>query len=156
MNKLAPKGRNDDHDMTYTEIQPGIFLGSDFCKGGVCLIHNEEFKRLGVSYEINLSEEGNELPPNNISGYLWIPVVDGYAPTSEQMEMGVAFIHQAIEKGKKVYVHCKNGHGRSPTLIAAYLKRHRSMTVDEAMGLIRDRRKEIHIEETQRKALEEF
>jgi len=50
-----PAGRNDDHVFDYSKITDNIFIGSDFCKGGVCLLHADEFKRLGVSVEINLS-----------------------------------------------------------------------------------------------------
>jgi hypothetical protein len=156
MNKPAPKGRNDGHDMDHSEVVPGIFIGSDLCKGGTCLIHGEEFKRLGVSFEVNLSDENNELPPKDIAGYLWIPVVDGFAPSLEQMEMGVAFIHSAQVAGKSVYVHCRNGHGRSPTLVAAYLKRHKNMKVDQALKLIKSKRSEIHIERSQTDALDKF
>ncbi|KKQ98172.1 MAG: hypothetical protein UT24_C0005G0074 [Candidatus Woesebacteria bacterium GW2011_GWB1_39_12] len=153
---FTPKGRNDSHIFDYSEITNQIIIGSDLCKGGVCLIHGEEFKRLGVQIEINLSQENNELPPKDIETYLWIPVVDGYSPTVGQLEIGTCLMDTAISQGKKVFVHCKNGHARSPTLVAAYLIKHQGMSVEDALKLINEKRPESHIEKSQRKVLEEF
>ena len=157
MDNLKPKGRNDGHIFDYSHITDKIIIGSDLCKGGVCLIHGEEFKKLGVSVEINLSAENNELPPNDMEiGYTWLPVVDGYAPSQEQLEMGTCLLDTAINMGKKVFVHCKNGHGRSPTLVAAYLMRYKGYGLEDAEKLICEKRPEAHIEESQRKALQAF
>ncbi|MBI2103657.1 hypothetical protein HYT59_01490 [Candidatus Woesebacteria bacterium] len=86
MDDLSPKGRDDGHVFDYSKITENIYIGSDLCKGGVCLIHGEEFKALGIGFEINLSRENNELPPKDMEvGYLWLPVTDGYAPTQLQL-----------------------------------------------------------------------
>ncbi|KKQ53005.1 hypothetical protein A2865_01330 [Candidatus Woesebacteria bacterium RIFCSPHIGHO2_01_FULL_39_17] len=157
MNSLTPKGRNDRHVFDYSKITEQIIIGSDLCKGGVCLIHGEEFRKLGVSLEINLSRENNELPPKDMEiGYVWLPVTDGYAPSQEQLEMGTCLLDTAINMGKKVFVHCKNGHGRSPTLVAAYLMKYAGMSMEDAEKLISEKRPETHIEESQREALGEF
>lgn len=156
MDDPKPNGRNDGHEFDYSVITDHIFLGSDFCKGGVCLLHEDQFKKLDVFVEINLSQENNELPPKNIEGYAWIPVTDGYAPNTHQLDMGTAIINEAIENNRKVYIHCKNGHGRSPTLIASYLVRYKKMSVEEAVSLIKTKRPEIHIEELQLKAIQDF
>lgn len=157
MNDLQPKGRNDGHVFDYSKITENIYIGSDFCKGGVCLIHGEEFKQLGVGFEINLSRENNELPPKDMEiGYLWLPVVDGYSPTQLQLDIGTSAMHEAIKDGKKVYVHCKNGHGRSPTLVTAYLVRFEKKSAEDAEALICEKRSEVHIEDVQRSELSKF
>lgn len=156
MDKIKPKGRNDSHVFDYTKITDQIFIGSDMCKVGVCLIHGEEFRKLGISVELNLSAENNELPPNDLETYLWIPVVDGYAPTQEQLMMGTCLMDTAINAGKIVYVHCKNGHARGPSLVVAYLVKYKGMSLDEAYNLIKEKRPESHIEEVQKKAIDEF
>ena len=154
MNKLKPKGRGDGHILDYSQITDNVYIGSDLCKGGVCLIHSDEFKKLVVCVEINLSAEAKEYPPDDIDIYSWIPVVDGHAPTKNQLVIGTALINEAVENGKVAYVHCKNGHGRSPTLVAAYFIRYQNMGVNEAISLIKEKRPEVHIEKIQRKALE--
>ena len=153
---LQPKGRNDGHIFDYSKITDQIYIGSDLCKGGICLIHGEEFRALGVSVELNLSQESNELPPKDIETYLWLPVVDGYAPSQMQLDIGTSAMHEAIKNGKVIYVHCKNGHARSPSMVAAYLMRFEGKSLEHALYLVKEKREEVHIEESQRKALVEF
>jgi len=156
MTDLIPKGRNDGHVFDFTKITDQIYLGSDLCKGGVCLLHGEEFRKIGVTFEINLSIENNELPPKDIEGYLWLPVIDGYAPSKSQLDVGTAFINEAVVNGKTVYVHCKNGHARSPSLIIAYLMKFKKMSYDDAQGFVKEKRSEIHIEESQKTVLQAY
>lgn len=154
---MEPKGRDDGHSFDYSQITEQIYIGSDLCKGGVCLIHGEEFERLGVSVEINLCAEEDELPPKDgINAYVWLPVIDGYAPSQDQLAMGTNVIDGAIKSGKKVYVHCRNGHARSPSLVAGYLAKYGGMSLDNALNLIKEKRPESHIEENQKIALMEF
>ena|SRR3990167_9441139 len=146
-----------DHQFDYSKITEQIYIGSDLCKGGVCKIHGEEFKALGVDVEINLSAERNELPPKELEvAYCWLPTVDCTAPSATQLDMGTAVMHEVIKDGRVVYVHCTNGHGRSPTMVAAYLIRFGRKPLGEALAQISQGRPEAHIEETQKAALEEF
>lgn len=150
------QGRDDGHVIDYSQITEKIILGSDLCKGGVCLIHGEEFKRMGITVEINLSAENNEMPPKDIESYTWLPVVDGHAPSQEQLDLGSSVVNEAVRNKKIIFIHCKNGHGRSPTLVAAYLIRFSNMALADAEALIKKKRPEIHIEDIQHKALSEF
>src|SRR4030042_2579147 len=153
---MEPTGRGDEHKFDYSVITENVFIGSDLCKAGVCLLHAEQFKTLGLGVELNLSQEENELPPKEIEVYSWLPVVDGVAPSPLQLEIGSQLIDSAVTQGKKVYVHCKNGHGRSPSLVAAYLVRYKGFSVEEALNSIKEKRPETHIEDVQTAALKEF
>jgi protein tyrosine phosphatase len=154
--KLKPKGRGDDHTFDYSKIIDKLYIGSDLCKGSDCPVHHEEFGTLGINVEINLSKERRETPPRHIDSYSWIPVVDGHAPNQVQLNIGTSIINEAVSKNKKIYVHCKNGHGRSPTMVAAYLIRFKNYDVDQAVNFISKKRSEVHIEDTQRKALRKY
>jgi len=154
--KLIPHGRNDDHIFDYSRITRQIIIGSDLCKGSVCPIHGQEFKSLGVCVELNLSAEKKETPPDDIDIYAWLPVVDGYPPTYDQFLIGTSIINEAVLNDNIVYVHCKNGHARSPTMVAAYFIRFKKIGVGEAVDLIKKKRPEVHIEKSQLEALEEF
>lgn len=153
---MEPEGRGDEHQFKYSKILDKLFIGSDFCKGGVCFLHAEEFKALGVSVELNLGKEENELPPKNVEAYCWLPVADGWAPSAQQLDIGSSIVNDALGNGKTVYVHCKNGHGRSPSMVAAYLIRYKGYSVESAVSLIEEKRPESHIENVQKETLRVF
>jgi len=156
MKKPKPRGRNDGHKLDYSKITENIFIGSNLCKGSICPVHSDKFEKLGICVELNLSSEKKEIPPDNIDLYVWIPVIDGYPPSPDQFDLGTSIIHQAVLNNKKAYVHCKNGHGRSPTMVAAYFIRFEYETIDNAQKIIKEKREEVHFEETQIKGLKQF
>lgn len=145
--------KGDIHQIDYSQITDHIFIGSDLCKGLSCPIHGPEFEKLGILVELNLSAEKKEIPPDGIDIYAWIPIGDKHAPTQEQLDLGTAIINEAVKNGKNVYVHCRNGHGRSPTMVAGYMIRYLGKRVDEAVAEILHHRNEVHLEFSQREAL---
>lgn len=146
----------DDHIFDYSPITDNIYIGSDLCKGDSCPIHGPEFEKLGILVELNLSVEKKEIPPDGIDVYSWIPIADHHAPNQAQLDIGSSIINEAVLNGKKVYVHCKNGHERSPTMVAAYFIRFQGKTVDESIAIILHGRNEVHLEFEQREALAKF
>ncbi|MBI1863603.1 dual specificity protein phosphatase family protein [Candidatus Woesebacteria bacterium] len=146
----------DDHVFDYSRITENIYIGSDLCKGNVCPIHGEEFEELKILVEINLSVEKKEIPPDGIDIYSWIPTPDEYPSTSDQFDIGTAIINEAVRLNKNVYVHCKLGHGRSPTMVCAYFIRYKGYSLSKALEFVKEKRPEIHIHERQIQALEEY
>ncbi len=146
----------DDHIFDYSKITETIFIGSDLCRGNYCPIHSEDFKKLGVCAEINLKAESKEIPPDNIDIYAWLPVKDKNAPTYDQLLIGSSIINEAVQNGNVIYVHCQYGHGRSPTMVAAYFIRYKKMSVDDALKLISSKRPEVHMETLQVEELNKF
>lgn len=146
----------DDHQTDYSQITEEIFIGSDLCKGLWCPIHSEVFVKLGIAAEINLEIERDETPTPGVDAYLWLPTPDNQAPSMNQLMLGSAAICEMVRINKKVYVHCKMGHGRSPTVVAAYLIRYEQMGVEKAIETIKIKRPEIHLEEVQKQALAAF
>jgi protein-tyrosine phosphatase len=69
--------------------------------------------------------------------------------------MGVAFLDLMKRNKIKTYVHCKNGHGRAPTLFAAYLVS-QGMGVDGAVASIKAKRPTVHLVASQVRALQKF
>jgi protein-tyrosine phosphatase len=133
-------------------ITPHIWIGTNQC----CGMHAKALMRRGFEADIDLEAERNEdvhVVPGDIA--LWLPTRDHAAPHLDQLRVGVAAIHHLVAMKRKIYVHCKNGHGRAPTLVAAYLMS-RGMTVDTAIATIKRSRPSIHLEANQRQALEKF
>lgn len=137
--------------LDFNYITDGIYIGTNQC----CQTHfNKNLIKEGISADISLEKERLDAPFGVIS-YVWIPIEDHQAPTQEQIEFGVSVLEKIVAMGKKVYVHCKNGHGRAPTLAAAYFVK-RGKTVDEAIALIKEKRPPIHLEDVQTQALREW
>lgn len=137
--------------LDYSYITDGIYIGTNQC----CQTHfDEKLKKEGIEADISL-EENRVDAPFGVSFYVWIPVKDHSAPTQEQLHFGVSVLEKSVNMKKKIYVHCKNGHGRAPTLVAAYLIK-KGKSVDEALSIIKAKRPSIHIENGQREVLDEF
>lgn len=145
-----------NHKTDYSWITPNIIVGSDLCKGWICPVHSKEFEQLNINTEIDLELEHDEPVTPGLDIYLRLPTPDKNAPTQEQLMIASDALHRTVQEGKRTYVHCRNGHGRSPTAVAAYLIRFQKMRVYEAVALIKKKRPEIHIEKVQLEALEIF
>jgi len=76
-------------------------------------------------------------------------------PKHDQLEFGVSVLEKLVSMSRKVYVHCKNGHGRAPTLVSTYIIK-KSKTPAEAEAFIKSKRPTMHLEDVQRQALEDF
>jgi len=136
----------------FSQITENIFLGTNLC----CLTksHIQILLDFGITAEIDLERERQDSAPD-VEVYLWLPVTDKTAPTMNQLVSGVSLINQMTKRGKKVYVHCQYGHGRSPTMVAAYLIS-QDKTVNEAIDTVKEARPEIHLEEVQIEALKNW
>ncbi|MBI3671704.1 dual specificity protein phosphatase family protein [Candidatus Azambacteria bacterium] len=138
-------------ELEYNEIVDGIYIGTNQC----CQAHfDEELRKEGITADISL-EKNRIDAPFGADFYIWIPVQNHAAPKQEQLEFGVSVLEKLVAIGKKIYVHCKNGHGRAPTLVAAYLVKG-GKTPKEAEIFIKSKRPAMHLEEVQRQALKDF
>lgn len=129
-----------DHTTNYSRITPNIFLGSDLCKGWDCPSHKEVFEKLQIKTEINLEIEHDDPVVPTLEIYLRIPTPDDIAPTPNQLLLATEAIHITTLSKKVAYVHCKNGHGRSPTVVAAYFIRYKNMDVEAAINFVKEKR----------------
>lgn len=137
--------------LDYSYITDGIYIGTNQC----CQLHfDDQLKKEKIEADISL-EENKIDAPFGVQFYIWIPIKDHAAPTREQLNFGVSLLEKFVGMKKKVYVHCKNGHGRAPTLIAAYLIK-KGKSFDEALAIIKARRTFIHLERAQQEALKKF
>lgn len=135
-------------EFEYNYITDGIYIGTNQC----CQTHfDEELKKEGITADISL--EKNRLDaPFGVDFYVWIPVENHTAPKHDQLEFGTSVLEKLISMGKKVYVHCKNGHGRAPTLVAAYLVK-KGKSPEESIAFIKSKRPAIHLQDAQIEAL---
>jgi protein-tyrosine phosphatase len=135
----------------YNQITDEIFIGTNMC----CQFgFSKELLSKGVRADISLEKDRTDAP-DGVDYFLWLPTEDGKAPSPKNLEAGVKFLDFLISNKIKTFVHCKNGHGRAPTLFAAYLIS-RGMSVQDAIKLMTDKRPAVHLNEAQIQALNEF
>lgn len=138
-------------NIDYNHIIDGIYIGTNQC----CQTHFvEELRQEGIEADISLEEERIDAP-FGIKFYVWLPVKNGMAPTDGQLDFGISVLGKLIAMKKKVYVHCQNGHGRAPLLVAAYLVS-TGKTPDEALSIIKSKRPATHLNDPQMKSLTNF
>jgi hypothetical protein len=135
----------------YSKITPYLFIGTNQC----CQGHFEkELVKKGIRADISMEEDVLDTPLG-VDYYFWLPTKDHKAPRQEQLKIGVKVL-AAFEKQKiKTYIHCKRGHGRSPSLAAAFLIS-KGKTVKESLALIKKHRSTIHPNKSQIAALHKF
>lgn len=135
----------------YDQITEEIFVGTNMC----CIVgYARELLEKNVLADISLEKERID-NPIGIDYFLWLPTANETAPTPKQTELGVKVIDFFVKNKIKLYAHCQNGHGRAPTLVAAYLLT-QGMKVSEAIELLKKKRPAVHPNEVQMKALEDF
>ncbi len=142
-----------DHEAieSVSQITDQLYVGSSFC----CQTHfSEKLLALGISADVSMQLERIDRA-EGAESYLWLPVMDMTAPSQDVLKIGADHIASLIALGRKVFVHCRNGHGRAPTMASAYLVS-TGMNAEEAMHLVMKKRPETHMNAEQRAAVEEF
>lgn len=142
---------HDELTFEYNKIDNNIFIGTNMC----CHMHFEkELLDKGVAADISLEKDKLD-SPFGVEFYTWVPVEDRSAPTQDQIEFTVSVIDKLISMNKKVYIHCQRGHGRAPTMVAAYFIS-KGDTVEKAMERIKKERPVIHLDDVQIESLRKF
>lgn len=150
-NKISMHEHKPDEQLDYNYITDGIYIGSNQC----CVVGlSEVLKKEGITIDVSLEDIKLD-QPFGVEAYLWLPTPDHTPPTQDQLLLGAKTLVNIVELNKRVYVHCKNGHGRASTLVTAYLIM-TGKTLDDAVNLIKKNRPTIHLQDSQIGTLREF
>lgn len=115
-----------------------------------------KLQRWSVEALVNLRVEWDDRRSGiHAPHYLWLPTMDGTPPALEQLQRGVAFIHEQISAGRGVYVHCAGGLGRAPSLVICYLIG-RGLSPEQAIAFVKARRPFIQLSARQQAAIRAF
>lgn len=116
-----------------SQITANLFLGSQYNLLGL-----RKLKALGVTAIINMRMHSvySEAQYDGFR-YLHLPTEDNTPPAMEALIKGAEFAEQAIADGGKVYIHCRQGLGRGPTMTIAYLLK-TGLTFDDAFALVKN------------------
>ncbi len=83
-------------------------------------------KENGVDAILNLCAEFcdlHEIEEQHGFEVYYLPIVDEEAPDLIELEKALAWMDEAIYLGKKVFIHCRHGIGRTGTVLNSYLLR---------------------------------
>ncbi len=101
-----------------------------------------EIRAAGITAIINLCGEFTDLHTiEEDFGFevYHLPIPDEHAPAMDELERALEWLDEAIYLGKKVLVHCRHGHGRTGTLISAFLVR-KGLGLKKAEKLLKNTR----------------
>jgi protein tyrosine phosphatase (PTP) superfamily phosphohydrolase (DUF442 family) len=134
-----------------SQITANLFLGSQYT-----LIGLRRMKALGITAIINMREHSvySEAQYEGFQ-YLHLPTVDNTPPELSVLIKGADFADREIAKGGKVYIHCRQGLGRGPTMTIAYLLK-TGLSYEDAFALVKKVRTFINPRASQVKRLKEL
>jgi atypical dual specificity phosphatase len=119
-------------------------IDEHFFLGGALMFDDlERLQGQGVQAVVNLCAERPDNQHRLRAArmeYLWLPVLDAFPPTLEQIQQGVVWIEQQLHAGRPVYVHCAAG----------------GMRVPQVLRFIKARRPQIALTRWQIRRLQEF
>lgn len=137
--------------LSRSQVTAHLFLGSQYN-----LIGLKKLRALGVTAIVNMRSHNvyGDAAHEGIK-YLHLPTVDNTPPPLVVLIKGADFIDKEIKHKGIVYVHCRQGLGRGPTMAIAYLIKI-GMTYKDAYARVKQARKFINPRPGQIKRLKEL
>jgi protein-tyrosine phosphatase len=139
----------------FHQVTPHLWIG-----GAPTYDRDYEFiLESGIDAVVNIRAERDDdrdFYLENGIDYLRLDVLDVMVPGPDELETGVAFIAEHVEKEQAVLVHCAKGRGRSATLLAAYLMSNEAMSYDQAQQLLISKRSLVNLQGRHRRVIESW
>lgn len=134
-----------------SQITANLFLGGQYNLVGL-----KRLKELGITAIVNMRQHPIYVEAQYEGfKYLHLPTIDNTPPSLEDLLRGAEFVDTEIKNKGKVYIHCRQGLGRGPSMAIAYLLK-LGMTYDDAFALIKKVRTFINPRPLQIKRLKEL
>jgi atypical dual specificity phosphatase len=128
----------------FSFLEPGLLAAMERPGAWLPLAADLDFlRRQGIGAIVSLTVAPPDPELLRRSGFrtLHLPVVDFTAPTPEQIQRFLDFVEeQQAARAGAVLVHCEAGRGRSGTMLACWLVRHRGLDAAAAVRAVRELR----------------
>lgn len=100
-----------------SQITAQLFLGGQYNLKGL-----KKLKKMGITAIVNMRTSSiyNEAHFEGFR-YLHLPTIDNTPPTLQDLITGASYVEHEIKNKGKVYIHCRQGLGRGPSMAIAYL-----------------------------------
>lgn len=132
-----------------SQVEPNLWLGRRIRANEEQLLPGRD--QLAV---LDLTSEFAETRAARTIRYLNLPVLDRSAPGRAQLDRAIDFIGMHIHE-RPVFVHCALGHGRSATVVAAWLLRNdRTLSIESGLDRLKTVRRHVNLSPEQRSLLE--
>jgi dual specificity MAP kinase phosphatase len=134
-----------------SQITANLFLGGQYNLRGL-----KRLKAIGITAIVNMRMHSiYNIAHYEGFAYLHLPTIDNAPPSLEDLIKGATFIETHIENKGKVYIHCRQGLGRGPSMAIAYLIKI-GTTYEDAFKLVKQVRTFINPRSAQIKRLKEL
>ena len=101
----------------YSRLAPNIYVGAQHRRMG-----KRKLAKLGVNGSLNLRSEFDYMDGSyRFEHYLHLPVDEYSAPSQADLDDSVLFAKKITHLNGSVYIHCREGVSRAPTIAAALL-----------------------------------
>ena len=107
----------------------------------------ERLRRAGVSFVVDLTEEGERAGGAPLFDtrceVVRCSMPDGGVPERDSVRRALDLMDEALGKGKTVYVHCWGGHGRTGVVAGCWLQRHSLADAGSVLDVLAQLRKNM-------------
>lgn len=132
------------------------YINKNMAVGGHCsiksLVKNNFECILDMRQESQ--DDDNEIKKYSIN-YLSVPVKDRINPNPSQVKEVIKWIDENMSKNKKIFIHCKLGRGRAPTIACLYLIS-KGMTPNNAILFVKKNRRYTYFNKKQINFIQNF
>jgi len=139
------------HSLDRGRINPTLYVGGQYNLRGL-----QKLRELGITAIINMRMHSpfRETHFKTIK-YLHLPTRDHAAPSMANLMKGADFADAEIKNGGIVFIHCRQGIGRGPTMAIAYLLK-TGDSFEDAFVKVKKARSFIHPTRVQMQRLKEL